>query len=285
MTTPARLLRLLPAIALLAVALATALLPARPAGAQTVVPDWSAWNLKVTFPNNTPRAIYTFYSGTAGDPIEILSWNQRDLTPYCTFSGLTYDADGYARFNGTSSEIVCPLPPKMQLNSCDSGAFWVAADLKLKAANANNPIFEGIEGGSPVFNLSVPVNAGKALARLNWNAVSTSPKWNVIQGAPAQIMFATNGPAAVDVTDHFNGTEGFDWLTFMGGWQGAFDPEVTAQEMGFLRQPAGAFSQGPHGPLWEHPEFVVIGHSPANGTFFNGSIKALEIDPPGCRGE
>lgn len=279
---------LIPLMAVIALLAATA--PA-PAARAVQTPDWYAWHLKVDFPEplpgqqRRPHIIYTRY-GATDDPVTVTSWQQIDISSYCFWRDLSYDQDGYALFNGSTSYIRCPIPPKPAgVQDCDKGAFWFAADVRLSSQPLENPIFEGVEASNREFTFSLPRSGSMARTRLRVNGqIYTSDPWSVGSSTDGnRMMLGANGPAIVAVAKHFNAL-GFGWLSFMDTWEGYFGTDVSGPNIKHLAQsPDAASTNTRTGRLWTHPDYVYIGYSPTAGAYFSGALLNGEIDPPGCR--
>lgn len=253
---------------------------------------WFAWHLKVDFPAPAagmpvlPRVLYTTYTAS-GDPTVVTNVNQRDISGDCTLTGvLTRDAAGYALFTNKAF-VRCQLPAKpTTVTACTKGAFWVAADAKLNPKAASNPVAEGVANGNRAFGFALPVDAsGKnATTVLDLAGKYTSPAWSITPGGANQALMGSGGPAMVDITKSVNTAFGYNWLGFMGGWQDAFDPGVTVNDLGHLVQPNGvSWKTARSGNFWTHPEFVDIGRSQSTNSYFDGALRTFEIDPPGCK--
>ncbi|MCU0490298.1 MAG: hypothetical protein MUD01_01725 [Chloroflexaceae bacterium] len=240
---------------------------------------WWAWHLKVDFPNKAPRVLYTTYSAV-GSPATVTSWNQTDITARCTVQGnLSYDAAGYALFDGASF-IRCQLPVKPAVTSCNKGGFWAAADVRLPTKSSNNPIFTASNNN---FWLSLPGNGTTSQTQLKLaGQLYQSPGWSIGSASGSrQVLMGANGSDMVAVTNFFNGL-GFNWLSFMGSWQG-FYQMLPANKMGHMVQaPASTAQLGLTGNLWADSQYIYIGHNPHTGHYFEGSLRTGEIDPPGC---
>jgi hypothetical protein len=267
-------------------------MPLQQASAQAQT-QWGAWHLKIDFPETTgsspqprtPRIAYTLYRAVGATPT-IQDWVQTDISKDCKVVGtLTYDQAGYAIFNG-SSFIRCKLPPKPPgIVSCNAGAFWFAADVRLNGKKAVNPIFEGVTAPNHEFTFALPGDGVTSRTRLELPAGSyTTSQWSVNTAGGNRMMIGAHGPTMVGVTDYFE-TQGLDWLGFMDKWQDFFEPAVTGAKVGHLVQaPDATWLTGGAGLPWMHPEHVFIGYSPATGSYFEGALRNGEIDPPGCFG-
>jgi hypothetical protein len=291
MRTARHLMRWLVTLSMMLVALGAA--PAVPA-AHAASSDWTAWHIKVDFPppapgqSRAPRVIYTTYEGrynSVAKSVELRNIVQSDISSSCQFAGLTYDSENYAVFNGVSSYIRCPLPPKVGFQSCTNGSFWVAADVKLTAAKLSNPILEGAANKNREFGLSMPVGTGGlATTRFQINGASyQSPAWAVNTGAGGnQAMLASHGGLLVKLFDALHANNIF-WLEFMDNWQGFYDSIDPLQHTGHLVQSPSVFTSSSDSfHQWSNTTRLNIGYSPTTGQYLNGSIAGIEIDPPGC---
>jgi hypothetical protein len=246
--------------------------------------DGAAWHLKVDFPNNQLRVVYTLYEVT-GNPLKVINIVQHDITATCITQGaLGFDANGYALFNG-STAIRCSLPPEPAgMNSCNCPIpFWTAADVRLTTNNGQNPLIEGTAGGARKLGVSVPRNGGTVRTGLYLQGQGyLSTPWS--PSTYNQFLLSSKGPGLVEIAAAL-GAEGVSVLDYVPGWESHVAAITTANTLDMLAQPAGAtWSTAFPGSPWIHPEYVYIGYSPTSGNYFTGGIKHLEIDPPGCRG-
>jgi len=145
---------------------------------------------------------------------------------------------------------------------------------------------EGTAGPSREFTFSLPSKTGaSAQTRLELPAQTyTSPDWNLDSVAGNRMVVGANGPTMVAVTDYFN-THGFNWLSFLNKWQGHFESAPTGAKVKHLVQsPDETWETNQSGSLWTNPDYVYIGYSPTTGAYFEGGLRNVEIDPPGCHG-
>jgi hypothetical protein len=259
-----------------------ATLPASPAQAVANAAG-TAWHLKVDFPDNKLRVVYTLYD-VDGDPLAVTNLTQTDITSTCITQGaLSFDANGYALFDG-STAIRCTLPPEPPgMQSCDCPIpFWTGADVR-PATSGQNPLIEGTTNGTREFTVSVPRNGGNVRAGLQlFNQSYLSSPW--AHTMYTQFAMSSKGPGLVEVANALD-AEGVSVLDYVPGWESHFASITTANTLDMLAQPTGAtWSTGFPGAPWTHPDFVYIGYSPTSGNYFTGGMKHLEIDPPGCRG-
>lgn len=271
------------AAALIAFALYAA--PAPQARAQTVSPDWFAWNLKVDFPNSSPRAILTIYEGVDDNPAAVTAESAYDISANCqTFGGLSV-AGGAATF-AANGYIRCRLPNTVAAlaDKCSSrmGPFyWFATKVAIGPGSVSNPIAELVSpaGGSSA-RFSLPRSGATAQTQLNLPGASyLSGQWDVAT-SDNRVLFGTNGPSIVSVADHFAAES---WLGFLTppGWD-SFMGGVAANKVANWSEPQMAGWQGGRTREgWPNARFVYIGHSPSAGTYFTGTMWDIEVDP-GC---
>lgn len=245
--------------------------------------DGTAWHLKVDFPNNMLRVVYTLYE-VDGDPLTVTNLVQTDITSTCITQGaLSFDANGYAIFDG-STAIRCTLPPEPAgVTNCDCPIpFWTAADVR-PAFSGQNPLIEGTTNNTREFTVSVPRNGNNVRAGLQlFNQSYLSAPW--AHTMYTQFLLSSKGPGLVEVADALDDA-GVSVLDYVPGWESHFASIKTANTLDLLAQPTGAtWSTAFPGSPWTHPDFVYIGYSPTSGNYFTGGLKQLEIDPPGCRG-
>lgn len=260
------------------------LLAALPAQA-SAEPPTTAWHLKVDFPNNQLRAVYTRYT-FSGDPVTVAQLHQFDITSRCQTQGtLTFDTDGYAIFDGKTA-IRCPLPPPVAgMGGNRQPLFWMGADVRLTTNNRSNPLIEARRGNSSEFILSAPRNGASARTRLQLYGQDylTAP-WS--PGTSSQIALGAGGKNIVALADALE-LENVPVLDYVPAWRdyfATFDPDGSLDQ---LHQPSGATWSSAFslpGAPWTYPSEVFIGYSPSTGKFFEGGLRHLEIDPPGCRG-
>jgi hypothetical protein len=268
------------------------------AEAQAGGPYWSGWGLRVDFPNTMPRAprvIYTVYYGENLPTPRVIDSTEIDISAQCSAFNLVYTAQG-AQFDGSSSHIVCAVPAWRDelslLNpalppaagptvtcAAGNGPLWGAGDIRIGAQNRTHTLFDASDLG---VRLSIPVSNGRAQTELALSSgAQRSLKWT-ISSLRNQVVIGQNGPAIVEVADHFA------WLNSLTDpiWRDFFTNQVVGPTMGhYYEKPTSTqtWATPPSYALGTDASTVYIGRRASGGSFFKGELISAVIDP-GCQG-
>lgn len=258
------------------------------------VPEWLAAAISVNFAVVPAQVKYTVYGGKNGPQAQtatILKLEETDITSTCTYYGSfgAPDANGYLPFDGVTNYIKCDAPgiadkwnalyPTIPLESpmtCDGGApLFASADVKLASGTRSNPIIFTPDIG---LGYSLPRTLNQARSQLFLGGNVTSAAWTPLASGNQLLAGGWNGPGMIAAASKFG------WLNYLNaGWVPAYKPLMGTSLRHWYQSPnmLTTLSSPISYPLGTGPHEVYIGHNPADGSYFKGSLRQAVFDP-GC---